>query len=85
MTVTITCTGRGTHQPAPILVYGGSVPVPESYYFYGPHSMVMDLLCDRASGGCGRAPRLSNARLRKLIEAVADTPGRIFDISMADL
>jgi hypothetical protein len=78
------CTGRGTHDPVPILVYDGPVPVPEGHDFYSRHS-VMDLLCDRASGGCGRAPRLSNPRLRQLVNAVADTPGRTFDISHADL
>ena len=84
MTVTIMCTGRGTHEPVAILVYPGPVPVPESHDFYPRHS-VMDLLCDRARGGCGRAPRLSNPDLRQLINAVADTPGRTFDISMASL
>jgi hypothetical protein len=67
-----------------ILVYDGPVPVPESYDFY-PRYSVMDLLCDRASGGCGRAPRMSNAQLRRLIDAVAATPGRQLDISLADL
>ena len=82
--VTILCTGRGTHEPVLILVYDGPVPVPGSFDFYPRHS-VMDLLCERASGGCGRAPRLSNAQLRQLIDAVAGMPGRQFDISVVDL
>jgi hypothetical protein len=82
--VVIMCTGRGTHEPVTILSYSGPVPVRDDHEFYPRHS-VMDLVCDRASGGCGRAPRLSNARLRHLIDAVAGTPGRRFDISFADL
>lgn len=76
------CTGRGTHAPAIIWIV--DVPLPERWEAYG-RSTVMDLLCDRRSGGCGRAPRLSSPRLRALIEAIADTPGRTFDISLADL
>jgi hypothetical protein len=82
--VVIMCAGRGTHEPMLILVYDGPIPVPESFDFY-PRNSEMDLLCDRAKGGCGRAPRLTNARLRQLIDAVAVTPGRQFDISFADL
>ncbi|HEY1002855.1 MAG TPA: hypothetical protein VGD83_24755 [Streptosporangiaceae bacterium] len=67
-----------------ILIYDGPVPVPEGLDFFPAHSE-MDLLCDRAKGGCGRAPRLSNARLRQLIDAVAARPGRQFDISFVDL
>jgi hypothetical protein len=82
--VMIMCTGRGAHEPVVILAYGGPLPVPEDHEFY-PRRSAMDLLCDRAAGGCGRAPRLSNARLRQLIDAVAARPGRQFDISFADL
>ena len=82
MRVTLFCTGRGTHEPMPIYVV--DVPLPDGWTAYG-RSTVMDLVCDRASGGCGRAPRLSNGRLRALIEAVADTPARTFDISFASL
>jgi hypothetical protein len=82
MKVTLICTGRGTHDPVPIYVV--EVPLPDGWAAYPRHS-VMDLLCDRAKGGCGRAPRLSNARLRALIEAVADTRSRTFDISFASL
>jgi hypothetical protein len=78
------CTGRGTHDPVLILVYDGPVPVPGSYDFYPRHSE-MDLLCDRAKGGCGRAPRKNNAQLRQLIDAVAGTPARQLDISFAAL
>jgi hypothetical protein len=82
--VVIMCTGRGTHEPMVILAYDGPVPVPEGHAFYPRHS-AMDLMCDRAEGGCGRAPRLSNARLRQLIDAVAGRSGRQFDISFVDL
>ncbi len=84
VTVTIMCPGRGTHEPVVILAYSGPVPVQDDRDFYPRHSE-MDLLCDRARGGCGRGPRLSNPRLRQLVNAVADTPRRTFDISLADL
>jgi hypothetical protein len=80
MIVAIMCTGRGTHERVDIYIV--PVPLPDGWTAYGRQT-VMDLACDRAKGGCGRAPRLSNARLRTLIEAVADTPGQTFDISFA--
>jgi hypothetical protein len=82
VTVTLICTGRGTHDPIPVYIV--DVPLPDGWTAYG-RSTVMDLLCDRGAGGCGRSPRLSNARLRALIEAVAATSGKTFDISRASL
>lgn len=84
MIVTFICTGRGTHDPQVVCVYDGDIPVPEYWIAY-PRRSEMDLLCDRAKGGCGRAPRPGNARLRALVDAVADMRERTFDISFADL
>ena len=61
MIVTFICTGRGTHDPQVVCVYDGDIPVPEYWIAY-PRRSEMDLLCDRAKGGCGRAPRPGNAR-----------------------
>ena len=78
MIVTFICTDRGTHERVDIYIV--QVPLPEGWAAYPGHSE-MDLACDR----CGRAPRLSNSRLRALIESVAETPSKTFDISLADL
>ena len=84
MIVTFICTGRDTHDPLVVWVYEGEIPVPERWTAY-PQRSEMDLLCDRAKGGCGRAPRPGNAALRALVEAAAGHPSRTTDISFARL
>jgi hypothetical protein len=85
MTVTLYCTDRGTHDPVIVYVYDGAIPVP-SQWVATPRRSELDLLCDRSRGGCGRAPRPGTARLRAVIEAVADTPSAVLaDISNWEL
>ncbi|HEY7296047.1 MAG TPA: hypothetical protein VH916_13465 [Dehalococcoidia bacterium] len=78
MTIVLYCTGRGTH--APVAVDTIDAPKPDGYLFYDRHT-VMDLLCDRKRGGCGRAPRLSNDSLRQLVNGLAERETGAFDIS----
>jgi hypothetical protein len=83
--VRLYCTGRKTHDPVTVLAYSGKVPIPERWAWSPSPSSVLELLCDRRSGGCGRSPRPGDTPLRKLVEAVADTPSREFDISYWNL
>ncbi len=81
MRVILYCTGRGTHEPRELFPYDGEIPVPDSWRASAPHS-VFELVCWRSHpadrrvslGGCGYAPRPSDAAMRALINAAADNP-----------
>lgn len=84
MIVTLICTNRDRHDPQVVWVYDGEIPVPEWWTAY-PRGSDLDLLCDRAKGGCGYSPRPGTTGLRVLIEAAASDPSRIADISFTNL
>lgn len=76
MTVTLFCTGRGTHRKVAVYAYDGPVPLPPGYTPRLPGS-TLELACPR----CPAAPRPGDGGLRALLEAAAARPGRGLDIS----
>lgn len=78
--VTLVCSGRGTHEPVVVYRYEGPLPWPEDFS-PRPRGSEFSLLCEESKGGCGRDIRPGDARLRQLVNAIADTPTQAFDVS----
>lgn len=78
--VRLICTGRGTHPPVAVYSYDGPTPWPEGFS-PRPRGSDFSLACERSKGGCGRNLRPGDEPLRKLVNAIADTPSAVFDLS----
>jgi hypothetical protein len=84
MNATLVCTGRGTHDPVTLYIYDGEIPVPD-WWRVSARSSVFELVCRSRLGGCGYAPRPSDAAMRALIAAAAGHPSKVLDVSYSGL
>jgi hypothetical protein len=76
VTLTLVCTGSGTHRAVKVYVYDGPWPLPPEYTTRVPGS-TLDLNCPR----CRFAPRPGDDGMRALLEAAAARPGHTLDIN----
>ena len=96
-TVTLYCTGRGTHDRIDIYPYDGPLPVPDQWtptlvvgrwraWRRRPTpAFVFEMVCpSRRDGGCGRKPRPSDEWLRARINELGERGESEDDISLWD-
>jgi hypothetical protein len=80
--VMLICTDRDTHDPVPLEVF--ELPLPPGWT-PGGRSTVVEFPCERARGGCGRAPRPGTPTLRALLEGLAERGESVFDLSYMEI